>query len=184
MAAFATHQHLGVHNMEDRMSSKMKSLIGILVIGVGLICGWLTWDRQLFSEAQPETQGVAVTTDKTEYEQGETVKITMENNFDEDIYYGGANGEAYNIWPYEEWTMVRHSMECPCGTLCKKASWILKKVGESWTTEWGQSMRCVPFISRLEQPCKQAPAGKYRIAVWIKKNGKTNKIYSNEFTIK
>ena len=58
------------------MNLKTKILIGILVTGVVLIGGW--WVSG--------ARGVTITTDKTEYKQGESVKITLKNNLKKSIF--------------------------------------------------------------------------------------------------
>ena len=77
------------------METKIKILIGVLIVGVILIGGWWVWNRYFRPVGISGTPllpkipiaPVRLTTDKTEYEQGETVKVRVKNNLDKPIYY-------------------------------------------------------------------------------------------------
>lgn len=67
-------------------------LIRILAVAVIFAAGWLIWNNLKETPSSvppvsipPEPQEVTITTDKTEYEQGETVKIAIENKQDAEI---------------------------------------------------------------------------------------------------
>lgn len=66
----------------------MKILMVALALGVILMGGWLACDNQIYAE----TREVTIATDKTEYEQGESVKITLKNNFVQSIFSHIASG--------------------------------------------------------------------------------------------
>ncbi|OQX54290.1 MAG: hypothetical protein B5M48_01435, partial [Candidatus Omnitrophica bacterium 4484_213] len=65
------------------MNSKTKIFVGILVVGIVLIGGRQAWSEQISPETQKQ---VTITTDKTEYEQGETVKVVLKNNLDKPVF--------------------------------------------------------------------------------------------------
>ena len=75
----------------------VKTLLAVIIFtGVGTIIvggGWLIGNYEKISKPIKSTQQqliegkVTVTTDKTEYEQGETVEITVRNNKNKSVYY-------------------------------------------------------------------------------------------------
>ena len=78
------------------MDSKIKILIGILVVGIVVIGACWIWNNLSQKTTQQviqknRIQGVTITTDKTEYEQGETIKLTVRNNFNKRIWYWAEN---------------------------------------------------------------------------------------------
>ena len=50
----------------------------------------------------PSVKTVIVTTDKTEYEQGEIVEITVKNNLDKSIWYVGNLPSEFPWWDFEK----------------------------------------------------------------------------------
>lgn len=180
-----------------------KFFIGILIVGIILIGAWRTWSEQ---------QQVTITTDKTEYEQGETVKIIVENNLNKAIWYH--IGSCSPVAPYPELSMPIRIQQlqnetwkpvmsgCRCLT-CKgwTSSQLIKlNPNESLTREWKQKIANGFFGSNCS--VISADKGIYRTTFtyygllkgnnkspiytcpWrdLIKNGTT--IYSNEFTIK
>ena len=82
---FQLHINKDTHSDSSKNFSRNKIfLIGILVIGIVLICGWLVWNSQI--EPNLISQ-VIITTDKTEYEQGEMLKVTVRNNQTKSIWF-------------------------------------------------------------------------------------------------
>jgi hypothetical protein len=59
------------------------TLFRILVIVITLFEGWWSWNNQAYAESQK----VTITNNKTEYEQGETITITIRNALDKSIWY-------------------------------------------------------------------------------------------------
>jgi len=70
------------------MNSKTKIITKILAVGVILVSKQVLsgQNQTLIEEFYTSNRGVIVTTDKTEYEQGEIIKITIRNNLNETIY--------------------------------------------------------------------------------------------------
>ena len=163
------------------MTTKRKILIGILVIGIVLIGGWGIWSNQIYSE----TREVTITTNKTEYELGETITITVRNGSDKPIWYikYACPPSCCNLfrWETNEWKNLGDPMPCiqvippPTG-----GPYFIKphelKLGESIKKQWDMT------IGR-----KSAEGGRYRFSFYygLSKDSYTEKtIYSNEFTIK
>jgi len=138
-------------------------------------------------EEQEIAEQVTITTDKTEYEQGEIVKMTVNNGLDKSIYYSYPQ-LGIERFDNGNWTQIKMVLAgCgvpggfPYGALSPNAKdelqWDQK---EKWCSNPDPSV-----ISDLIS--KQVLAGKYRIKSEIfDQNTPENKqtIYSNEFTIK
>ena len=83
------------------MNSKIKILVGILAVGIVLLSGCVekppvttSTTIQASTITSPMTttttipeKEVTITTDKTEYRQGEIVKIDIKNNLDKNVYF-------------------------------------------------------------------------------------------------
>ncbi len=67
------------------MTIKIKILIGILIIVI-LASGWWIWNKQKIGITY-KTESVTITTDKTKYNQGEEIKLTIKNDLDKSIWY-------------------------------------------------------------------------------------------------
>ncbi len=131
---------------------------------------------------------VIVSTDKTEYEQGEIIKITLESNTNFDYF------KIY--WPYYtilkkengEWKdVIRESCLCP-DIKCKMDIPSPKDFSKSliMNEEWDQKIvDCDNEGDKLGEQA-EAEAGIYMISVEIPAyaNNGFNVFYSNEFTIK
>ncbi|MCK4729692.1 MAG: hypothetical protein KAT28_00085 [Candidatus Aenigmarchaeota archaeon] len=144
---------------------------------------------------------VTITTDKTEYEQGETVEITIMNSLDFPIIpqailpdktkYIKFLGENYGIGfieRFEEGTWIGVEPIWRCGNSCfVECNYKhLFEPGEKRVFEWNQTILICDKVNRTEK-VKVVGAGKYRIgsAVWLGQDAEIYKtIYSNEFTIK
>lgn len=139
---------------------------------------------------QPE---VTITTDKTEYEQGEILNIIVKNNLDEEI----------ELWQYiwfekyneDEKTFeiiakqlfdifikadsIDNSWECSeCGP-CWELAYVDIKGKGVHESVWDQDIQsCI----NAAEVIKKADSGKYRIKLQFAKSGPV--VYSNEFTIK
>ncbi|MBU3925325.1 protease complex subunit PrcB family protein [Patescibacteria group bacterium] len=137
----------------------------------------------------PAEKGITISTDKTEYEQEETVKIIIKNNSKKEfaIYqrYGGSFSFMVEKMNNGEWKEIINTEECSCGAVCEAPQYIILESGEMIDDGWDQKEI---ICDSLNNPIsKQAIPGKYRIKIILNplyksKNLKT--IYSNEFTIK
>lgn len=121
---------------------------------------------------------VVLTTEKSEYNKGEEVKVTIKNNLDGEIEFWiiGIGSEEIkedsNIWKD-----VRRDIDCSCMALCEKMAIILSS-GEERSFIWDQT----------GDDCQQVEAGKYRArADWTdprKEYLEVPAVVSNEFIIK
>ena len=130
---------------------------------------------------------VIITTDKIEYEIGEEVKITINNDSDEEQ---GIEYPVYFIERFENnnWLSIRKVL-CPCGVLCSISQGFFIKSKDKMELEWDQQESWCNNLESThpETISAQSPIGKYRIkSVKIDFDNADNKqiIYSNEFTIK
>ncbi|MCK5123273.1 MAG: hypothetical protein KAQ87_03965 [Candidatus Pacebacteria bacterium] len=155
--------------------------MGVIVIGGGYIilenCKVLD-NRPVFFEKQ-----VFLTTDKTEYQTGEEVKLTVRNNLDKGIQIYNVAVERFNG---VKWMDVRYDIECPCLTYCEKELPLIIKVSDNKIYNWDQ----------LDFNCQLSENGKYRFAVKSELNTGMDNYgaeiiiyepsisYSNEFIIK
>ena len=134
---------------------------------------------------------VTITTDKTEYEQGERIKIIVKNNLDEDIYYPKYEGSSCWKVPFgveyfiqNEWQNIsvgkidpsNPPYPIPCPQYMALPSYHKLASGAMIDFSWDQQ-----GINK-----GQAMPGKYRIKfIYVLKDKKqAETIYSNEFTIK
>lgn len=125
-------------------------------------------------------KNVTISTDKTEYVQGEVVEITITNNQNTDICYFTYRGSQCYRTPYsvyqffdEEWKFIRTGLEiegCPQVELSPVCEQMIKP-NDSVKFRWDQKI----FFKG------QAPPGRYKLSIDI---GVPGVIYSNEFTIK
>ena len=192
------------------METKTKILIGVLIVGVILIGGWRVWNRYFRPVGISGTPllpkipiaPVRLTTDKTEYEQGEKMKIIINNNrnnriyllLEQDIY---AEPIKIGIEKYENgsWAsplppFALFSKNQKCGPFGQGPRGGCEKIEPQEKLEIEKSLyysKCVDG-----QPKQFSfPPGRYRLKIGIGEKcwagtGKEapNIIYSNEFTIK
>jgi len=132
---------------------------------------------------------VIITTDKMEYEQGEVVKITINNNSNitRKISY-----PPYFVEKFENnnWIEIKQTW-CTCGALCEEMEWLLMEPKDKLEYEWDQQESWCSYAggnwSLSEEISNQVQSGRYRIkSIKIDLNNIYNRqtIYSNEFTIK
>jgi len=164
------------------MNLKTKILIGILVIGIVLIGGWRV----------SGARGVTITTDKTEYKQGESVKITLKNDLKKSIFSHIGSGTPVFCIEYVErktpagnWEELFAQCQYPHCIYDIDAPGEIKP-GQSKTLEWKPLIYIDGTLKRI-----QAGSGIYRLISLYQIRGgpssenwewKTTK--SNEFTIK
>jgi hypothetical protein len=125
-----------------------------------------------FSEMPKEN--LIISTDKTEYEQGETVEIVLENN-------GGKEECIGSIWEIErfeeeKWIKIKR-LWCPCGAICNIQYCDKLPPGEKIEHQWSQKENWCDGSLTVSQ---QVLAGTYRIRVQVS----TKTIYSKEFAIR
>ena len=132
---------------------------------------------------------VSITTDKMEYEIGEEIKITIENNSNKEQKIGYPD---YFIERFknDNWVEVRQ-VQCPCGALCDMVGYSFIKPKNKLEFEWDQQESWCSSgsgdWSLSEEISNQVQSGKYRIkSIKVDLNNADDKqtIYSNEFTIK
>ncbi|MCK5416440.1 hypothetical protein KAI92_03370 [Candidatus Parcubacteria bacterium] len=118
---------------------------------------------------------ISLTTDKTECQTGEEVKLTIKNNLDKEIEFYNIAVEKFNN---DEWQQIRFDIECL--GLCEKTQTVINSQNDK-TFLWDQK----------DSIGLQIEAGKFRfrIGVWDNTfigNGLPPifNYYSNEFTIK
>jgi len=136
-----------------------------------------------------EEEEVSITTDKTEYEQGDAVKSTIKNNLNQSVWYWDNRGRiiplvGIQIFENGEWKNVGGKDACACKSNCitYAANWTELKSKETLTDSWETKEDCLGEIAK---------EGKYR--VWFSYDldftGQNNpekfsKVYSNEFIIR
>ncbi len=134
-------------------------------------------------------QEVTIATDKTEYEQGETVKFSLVNNFPKSIWYvsgeWNCNTKPYEIYNFSNNAWSRILTYAPiCSDVVGAGAPIYKELlsNNSISLEWNQNQW--DYYTETYS----AQAGKYKISMRYKENKDAkipdNTIYSNEFTIK
>ena len=129
----------------------------------------------------PFENQVIITTDKTEYEQGETIKITVRNNLDKSIWWipDKCTEEPLDLFKYNKgnWEQIHFSIN----VLCKHIS---SEIAELKSTDSFEFLYGY-YWKRFFTP------GRYKIRFEYSINKPRNteleektSIYSNEFTIK
>jgi ribosomal protein L21E len=144
-----------------------------------------------------EKPEVTILTDKKEYEQGEVVRITMQNNTNKIVEFLSGKDDkkyqyecGYGCWGFIEifkngtWHKIDALPRCPCGAKCRVATpYPILSSNESFTIYWNQLI--VDCSSIKDYKTRKASFGQYRITAKVKLNdGAPQTIYSNEFTIK
>lgn len=129
-------------------------LIGVLVVGILLAGGWWVWSNRPLPKVSPPPEAEAtITTDKTEYKQGE--KIKAELNFDGIIYEWGESGWSIQKLENNSWKDIftrrgcdplpdckaadfEAIKDCIGYKLCERPIWYkIEKGGEGeWRTKW------------------------------------------------
>lgn len=127
-----------------------------------------------------ESKEVAISTDATEYEPGEIVKITIRNSSAEKMRI---EWPLYNIERLNNgiWETVK-KVNCPCGAKCKVGPAIIS-ANQELKYQWGQKEE---WCNDFEKISNTAMSGIYKARTQISNEDGSNKrtIYSNEFIIK
>lgn len=180
------------------MTSAIKILIGILVLAVILIAGWWVWKSYLKPQLQPSvmptppqfTEGkVTLTTDKSEYETGEEVRITLRNGWDIPIFYlkgfKHCSNKPYRVYKLndEDWQDI--TPPSPCLTILEAGKPVFEQLNSYSSAEFIWDSRVYDKDTNDE---KKAFPGTYRFSVeyrgFITATKTPKTIYSNEFRIK
>lgn len=171
------------------MITKTKILIRILIIGlisVGIVFVLYMLGITPIAKPGPPILGeVIIFTDKTNYEQGEVITVTIKNTLDKSIWYIKeiCPPSCCNLYKWEEnqWINLNNPMHCvqlvplPSGKPYPIKPDELKSMG-SISKQWDMTIEG-----------KIVESGKYRFSFYygLAKDFYTEKIiYSNEFTIK
>ncbi len=133
-----------------------------------------------------EVKEVVIATDKMEYEIGEEVKITIENNSNEQKM----SYPSYVIEMFENniWTHIKQ-IRRPCVMVYEEIGFITIKSGDKLEYEWNQEeTECSEPVDQFSSKMisNQVSAGKYRVSsrIFGSRLLDGNIIYSNEFIIK
>jgi hypothetical protein len=167
----------------------MKELLFGLVIVASLVsaCGG---GAEATNTPQPtkvsDAEGVIVTTDKTEYERGEVIKISVRNNLNVPLWYAQEVECGSSFWSLNDCDNVEVPYHVPCAWVVPQHDFTKLNPGEtlegSWDTK-GEGMRFEPaepgcykivFPYSLEEK-KPMSDGWY---------GDRIEVYSNEFAVK
>ena len=109
---------------------------------------------------------VTITTDKTEYRQGEKVKIIIKNNTDKKIFtwISGYCSLGFQKYKDGKWKTIEGAFYprcCPCGTVCEPRDCIYMAPGETSEKEWDQIIDwCEESKKKMEDAL-----GKYRFTL-------------------
>ncbi len=129
---------------------------------------------------------VSITTDKMEYEQGEMVEITIENNSEKEQ---GMSYPPYIIERFKNnsWIPIKQ-IWLSCGMFYEEIEFITIKSKDKLKYEWDQQESWCGSIDLLwGEFSNQVQSGKYRIKsikIGFPDPENYETIYSNEFTIK
>ncbi len=164
------------------MMKNKKLFYGILLVIILVVSGWWIWDSLLTTKP---VQQVTITTDKTEYALGETVKIIAKNKMDKSMHmYTPLLG--VERFDNNNWIPIKMVLG-----MCGVTGGFVYDTIEFQDTkeyEWYQEEKICndPPIVASMPISNQVPAGKYRIksvVMDLKDTNKKETIYSNEFMI-
>ncbi|MDD3190671.1 MAG: hypothetical protein PHI66_03195 [Candidatus Pacebacteria bacterium] len=161
-----------------------------------------------FQEEYADEEEVTISTDKTEYEEGEEIKIVAKNNLSKDIFYSYPESHFWGIEYLEngEWIDPNYDEDssfqivyADAGEACQIALYERSfpaefKAGEELSDEWSQNICPFRTASLFEaRTVERIPNGTYRFiftyGTEISKEDPfaitdAEEIYSNEFLIK
>lgn len=172
------------------------TLIIIVIILIIISITALFYKLDIKSRLQ-DTEGITLTTDKTEYNQGETIKITISKNLKSEIIIPPA---YYFIEKFEDRTWTKIKMDgCPCFACGAPAAYILESNSEGLQLEWNQKEYWCELLEGkvayqnqedYKDYSQQVSIGKYRVVsqireIYAERNTKSvSTLYSKEFIIK
>ncbi len=129
-----------------------------------------------------QAKKVAITTDKTEYEQGETVEITVKNNLDKSIFFRGLGQPCFNSFSIginrEGYKMFYDIGTAYCVTDITELKPNIEQVFHLETGDIDDT------LSILNTLIIYPEIYKLKLNYGFDSESLTNIIYSNEFTIK
>lgn len=164
----------------------MQILIIISVVIIALIVALVFYIRPTVLVSPPIVRDILVeiSTDKSEYQKGEIVKIFFTNNSKETMRTYSGNAvfliERHRLGLL--WYPIRQD-PYPCSDEPRPPSAVSFTFKPGITEEsWNQKeVWCEGKTKRVEQ----VPSGKYRVESLVgDENGNTRQLYSNEFEIK
>ena len=171
--------------------------IGIVVVLAVIVgAGILFWSRP--EEAPPPefppegVEKVIITTDKSEYEQGEPINIIVKNNLKIPIFYSSLGDRFWGITPFKDgfFQLTGGDMGEDCYELFFELMPPIEVgLGSDISTQWNQKI-CFfeqPYSSAEPGIVKYIESGQYRLtfAYGFNEASPEEKIvYSNEFTVK
>jgi len=172
-----------------------KYILIVIILAVIVVVGIWIYKQKVCLDCiggppiKPPGKEVTIITDKTSYEQGDTVNIEIKNNLTQSIWYWDNRGRiiplvGIQIFENGEWENIEGRDACTCKTNCitYSANWTELKSKETLADSWETKEDCLG---------KTTKEGKYR--VWFSYDldftGQNNpekflKAYSNEFEIK
>lgn len=160
------------------MNSKTKILIGIFVVGILLISGWLAWSNQ---------KKPSITTDKTEYSTDELITFRIENRLEQSIYLNPVFSIMVETLTEDKaWIPTRTTGFMPC------ACFPEVKCDEKRFSHMNEIKRSEPYYSVIIRECFHYSSenfGRYRLEVKffddkMSMGSSSPVIYSNEFIVK
>ena len=183
------------------VNKKLLTSILIILFAIVLIALLIFVKPKQVSEIKPvSAEKLIIATDKIEYKQGETVKISITSSSkylvvqqtfsSSEAKYTKYLGDNYGIGLIEkftdgEWVAIEPVWRCDnsCFTECKYDHSI--EPGKSRVFEWRQTILNCDSQNRSEE-VENAGIGRYRISsgFWDEVKQKNNMIYSNVFVIK
>ena len=131
---------------------------------------------------------VTLSTDKTEYTKGETIKIILRNNLDKSIWYLNGHelcsdrNKGYKIYQFlaEKWVDVTPPADCSAVEGAGLPIFKELSPNDSVVFTWDSK------IFDKVKGSTEAPPGKYKFLMFYKEDEKAEElkeVYSNEFTI-
>ena len=149
-----------------------KIFFGIVVLLIIVVGGFFLFQHLGKGSLSSGLKLLEVTTSKTQYKQGEIVKIIVKNISSEQIEINHGIGFGIEQSNNKNWENIIID-ECNCGTImCEARPPISLNIGEIKEFEWDQKTACDNRI---------ALSGKYRVSIYVLEKGIN--IYSNEFVI-
>lgn len=185
-------------------------LLGIVIIGIGLLISYISRPKQIVPPISDKSNksGVIISTDKTECNKGEIIKIVVNNKLNTPILYYSGGGRFWGIEYFKDdkWTDPSYKegggfqlTEEKIGDTCNIAFYERMpptelKSESSLSSQWSQKI-CPFGTTGPAEPriVRYIESGQYRLTFiygfeissedpYKIKDQKT--IYSNEFTIK
>lgn len=100
-----------------------------------------------FEVIQQNTADISITTDKTEYEQGENIDVSIKNNSNNQIKYFENIGCGAEIFANGEWKTVYNESSCEWGQELLLPAKEIKKADSAFTLEAGKYRLALPYKS-------------------------------------